>query len=336
MAPLRLIGAIIPQYPVPLEAVIRSVLIVDLNYMGDMLMASPVYRLIKERIPGVLLHVLSLKVSRPILAMNPYIDRIYDRPPLARYHLIANLNTSLKVNAAMALSGARYRLGYDYRGRGSFHNLRIPTDSRTSRVMNRTEECLLLFEKAFGWKAAQRGTFLDVPGDAHEAVNRLGLSGEFIGIHTACRQHFDRRRWAQEHFVALAQQLIKDGYNVVFTGAKDDVDYVGDIAFRSGGRSLAGLNLAQTAAVISRARLFITINTLPMHMAVALNVPTVAIIGGSPARVVYPLDNPRFRYIEDPALRDYDPDDPWVRNPRLNEITPEDVYRESLRVLEMR
>ncbi len=336
MAALSLIGAIIPRHPVPLKATIRSVLIVDLNYMGDMLMASPVYRLIKEQIPGVLLHVLTLKVSRPILAMNPYIDRIYDRPPLARYDLIVNLNTSLKVNAAMVLSGARYRLGYDYRGRGSFHNLRIPKETRTSRAMNRTEECLLLFEKAFGWKARERETFLEVPGEAYETTNRLGITGDFIGIHTVCRQHFDRRRWAKEHFVALAQKLIKDGYSVVFTGGKDDVDYVGDIAFRSGGRSLAGLTLTQTAAVISRARLFITINTLPMHMAVALNVPTVAIIGGSPARVVYPLDNPRFRYIEDPALRDYEPDDPWVRNPRLNEITPEEVYRESIRALEER
>jgi ADP-heptose:LPS heptosyltransferase len=44
--------------------------------------------------------------------------------------------------------------------------------------------------------------------------------------------------------------------------------------------------------------LLITVNTFTMHLGIALGVPTVAIIGGTPASVVAPRDNPKFKYVE--------------------------------------
>jgi ADP-heptose:LPS heptosyltransferase len=100
-------------------------------------------------------------------------------------------------------------------------------------------------------------------------------------------------------------------------------------------RNFAGrLSLIEMAALLKRVHLFVTINTGPMHIALALDVPTVAVIGGTPASVVCPRDNPRFQYLEDPALAAWDPRSPWLRSaPAINSITVDAVFEAVMQML---
>jgi len=159
---------------------IHKVLIVDLNFMGDMLMSSPVIRELKTRltqtvpiwrsgdsISGVKwppqIDVMCYENCVPIVRANPYVDKIYPvkrRFPLWQaykawfrdYDLVMQLNTSLLTNFLICLTGGKLTLGYDYRHRGFLLDVRIPISHRTARSGNRIRENLDLLERAFGWK----------------------------------------------------------------------------------------------------------------------------------------------------------------------------------------
>lgn len=145
-----------------------------------------------------------------------------------------------------------------------------------------------------------------------------------IGLHVNCRQTQDRRRW--DKFSELADKLIEAGCYCIFTGASGDREYVASVVGRVHQHKwcadLSGLfTLKQFILLLKSLDLFITVNTGVMHIAIASKVPTVAIVGGTPASVIAHRDNPRFKFLEDPGLVDY----PHYKV-RINEITVDEVY----------
>ncbi len=92
-----------------------------------------------------------------------------------------------------------------------------------------------------------------------------------------------------------------------------------DISNLCGCLSTLGLGM-----LLKECRLLICVNSMPMHLAAALGVNRVAIIGGTPANVVVQEGDPTIRYIEDPGLALYDPE--TTEYPvRINDITVEQV-----------
>ena len=331
---LLLLEKLIPSFEPPVATTsIRKILVIDLNFLGDMVMASPVYRALKEHISGAQIEVLGLNVAAPALMANPFIDRLHliNRAGVftllqtaqtlrgKEFDLVLQLNTSLKTNVLMWMIGKRLRLGYNFAHRGCFNNVRIPLATRTTRVGNRIDECVALLEKAFGWSVVDRSTIFSVPAAAEEGMRRV-LSGEginrdslLIGMHTNCRQGHKQRRWSSEKFVEMANRLI-EGYNatILLTGGSEDRGYTEAIARAIDApaqvRNFAGkLSLLEFAALLRRLTVFVTINTGPMHIAIALRTPTVAILGGTPPSVVFPANDPRYHCIADPALDQWNP-----------------------------
>jgi heptosyltransferase II len=331
---LRLIEKLVPPFEPPVATTsIRKILLVDLNFLGDMLMGSPVYRALKEHIVGAQIDMLGLTVAAPALKANPFIDRLHlinrtDVFTLLRtaqmlrkeeFDLVLQLNTSLKTNVLMWMIGRRFRLGYNFAHRGCCNNIRIPLARRTTRVGSRVDECADLLEKAFGWSVVDRSTIFSVPAEAEEGMRRV-LSGEdihsgsvLIGMHTNCRQGHAQRRWGGEKFAELANRLIEvHNATILLTGGPEDREYTEEIAraisVPARVKNLAGkLSLLEFAALLKNLRVFVTINTGPMHIAIALRTPTVAIIGGTPPSVVFPANDACCQFIADPALDQWNP-----------------------------
>jgi heptosyltransferase-3 len=129
-----------------------------------------------------------------------------------------------------------------------------------------------------------------VPGAEAEAaiaakLAEFGLKGgDFILIHPTSRWLF--KTWPAEHMAAFIDRLTADGHQVVLTAAPDPAELamLDDIRARllRPVHSLAGqLSLKQLAALIGQARLFVGMDSVPMHMAAAMQTPTVALFGPS-------------------------------------------------------
>jgi len=91
------------------------------------------------------------------------------------------------------------------------------------------------------------------------------------------------KRWDGDKLAALADRLIRT-YNahVIYTGAAGDTAYINEIialmkypALNAAGKT----TLKELACLISRARLFVSTDSGPMHLAVAVGTPVVALFG---------------------------------------------------------
>jgi heptosyltransferase-2 len=92
--------------------------------------------------------------------------------------------------------------------------------------------------------------------------------------------------WQPERFAALAQALAARGWTPVFLAGPAEVDLVRPIAERAGAIAAVDpvLPLDALKALVARARLLVTTDTGPRHVAVALGVPVVCLLGPTDRR----------------------------------------------------
>jgi len=130
---------------------------------------------------------------------------------------------------------------------------------------------------------------------AHLAQHELNEQG-FIHLHPTSRWMF--KTWPAERVGALIDRLAGLGHRVVLTAAPAPMELamIQRILASTGAApvNLAGrLSLKELAALTARARLFVGVDSAPMHIAASQGTPTVALFGPSgdvewaPWRVVH-------------------------------------------------
>jgi len=89
-----------------------------------------------------------------------------------------------------------------------------------------------------------------------------------------------RRRWPPERFAAVADALVADGYEVLVTGTPDERELAEQVvsAARAPVRSLVGeLSLGGLVGCYADCRVVVSNDTGPVHVAAAVDTPTVGI-----------------------------------------------------------
>jgi len=301
----------------------KKILIVDPAAIGDMVMSTPAYRAVKEYAGGPEIHAMIFEEGRPVFRHNPYCDqvRVIPRTSLAgqlkaalgmrreRYDVIINLYTGLRMNFFCFLIGAPLRVGYNYRHRGCFHNVRVPIATRTVRTIYRPEECLRLLEQAFGWKVRNRAMIFEVSEAERSAVETfLSTKGAepgdlLVGVHANSGSRQGEKRWTEANFAALADHLMETyGVRVVFTGSGADAEYVGSVMAKVKNKNrviscVGALTLGELGALLGRLALFVSLDTGPLHISIAMGTPTFGLLAVVPQELVIPAGNPRCRAI---------------------------------------
>ncbi|MCX7934903.1 MAG: glycosyltransferase family 9 protein [Planctomycetota bacterium] len=128
----------------------------------------------------------------------------------------------------------------------------------------------------------------------------------WVGINMNAGEFALYRAWPPEKFAVLAQMLSdRWGCRLLFTGAANEETYVSrHIKHLSASfLNLAGrTSVRQLAAVLKRLRLFISVDSGPLHLAAALGVPTIGIFGPESPRRFAPLTNgPATMLWQEPA-----------------------------------
>jgi len=149
-----------------------------------------------------------------------------------------------------------------------------------------------------------------------------------IILHPSPARDYDKRRW--DKWPALADAIVEKYGEVHFTGTEDQIGYIADIICQmrhfSAATNLGGaMETVEFMKFLSTANLLVTVNSMPMHAAMALNIPCVAIIGGTPASITVSDQCKKIAWVEDPALKDWDANTATYGSPKINEITVEQV-----------
>ncbi len=141
-----------------------------------------------------------------------------------------------------------------------------------------------------------------------ELMNRQeqGVSEKKFTIALAPGTVWNTKRWPEEYFVVLAQRLASENYTVVLVGGPDDRQLCGRIESAVGSPRVlncAGrLTLLQSAELIRRCKAIVTNDSAPMHLAVAMRTPVLAIFGATVPEFGFAPPGPCDEVVQTPGL----------------------------------
>ena len=117
---------------------IKKILIIKFGGMGDLLLSTPILPNLRDYFPEVSIHYLTLRRSRDILMDNQYISRVITYDPdedksfftiknirKQKYDLVIDLFCNPRTALITFCSGAKYRYGFDFRGRNYAYNIKM-------------------------------------------------------------------------------------------------------------------------------------------------------------------------------------------------------------------
>jgi heptosyltransferase-3 len=283
-------------------------LVVKLRHHGDVLLAAPVLATLKSQAPQLEVDALVYDDTAPMFEGHPALSQLHlvgrnwkalgaigrflrerelFRQLRARsYDLLVHLSEQPRGAWLARALGARYSVAPAMAGRGRFwassftHLYPVVGGGRRHQV----ELNLDALRRIGIQPSLDERRVVFVPGRQAEAkVERL-LPDSFIHMHPASRWVF--KCWPAEKNAELIDRFAAEGYQVVLTSAGDpaELDMVQKIVALSKAKtiSLAGtLSIKELGALTARARIFVGVDSMPMHLAAAMGTPTVALFGPS-------------------------------------------------------
>jgi heptosyltransferase-2 len=298
------------------------ILAVKLAGIGDLLLATPSLRALRETYPQARIDLLvtpdsagllnGWEVINNIIVLDKYVfdylKQIVKHPqallPLKElwktlragrydavllFHHLTLPFGRFKHQLLMRAAGAKWRVGLD-NGHGWFLNVRVEDDGFGAK--HEAEYCMAIAE-AVGATIRNKHLELPLSEDERRQAHQLVYSDTavesiphpIIAMHPGSGGYSTARRWAPERFAQLANTLFHDvGGQIVLMGGPEETtlhqQIMNMIESDAPARSLAGKgNIKIAAAVLEQADLFIGNDAGLMHLAVAVNTPTVAIFG---------------------------------------------------------
>lgn len=281
--------------------------------IGDVLLTTPALRNIKEKTGAGITYLHMFRATRDILENNPHVDENIHFPFLDRSRLEglrflrglrgrfdASINfyptNRRDYSLAAFIVGCPLRVGHRYK----LHDLRGLNFLKNSTVMEDdslhcVQENLRLLP-LLGIRDPEPyplGIYLTDEERAFAGAwfEKAGVTSDtLIGMHpgTSLFKGHARRRWPPERFAALINAILGSmpEARVMLFGGPEERPIREEViklarAAEPGGRILTeeGLTLRQSAALMERTNAFVTNDSGLMHIAAALKVPTVAVLG---------------------------------------------------------
>jgi len=280
--------------------IVSRILIIGPSNIGDAILAGDVVAAVREQHPDAHLTLVVGERAQALFAGDPRIQTLVNADafssPMERLRLalslwryqpqvIVDLRHTLYPVLLKPLTAWRY--------------LRQPPRALT----HMRERHLWKLRVQAGTAASSNGALWLSPKDIAHVEQllkrwRLDPGKPLVVICPGARSHI--KRWTAEGFAALADRLIAEaGVSVIFCGEPDEEVVVEEVltSMRQPAHNAVGLTtIRQAGALMQRAALVITNDSASLHLASALNVPTVAIFGPTNANKYGPTA-PQHRTI---------------------------------------
>jgi heptosyltransferase-2 len=310
---------------------IERIVIRSANWVGDAIMTTPAVATIRDRFPKARITLLAKPWVVPVFEHNPHVDEVmvYDaegrhRGALGIWRLSKELETRrfdlaiLFQNAFEAallawLAHIPRRLGFTTDGRSLLLTDRI----RSWRGLKNGHliDYYLGLLTAAGMEAENRKLRLTITAQEQSGVKKrltaLGIPAHapLVGLNPGAA-YGTAKRWPAERYVQLGRRLIQtERAAIVIFGGPGEAMLGEEIAGRIGDGCLNLCNrtsLREAMALIQCCRLFVTNDSGLMHVAAALNIPQVVIIGPTDPVATGPA-NSSSRIVQVPGSCDLAP-----------------------------
>lgn len=231
----------------------------------------------------------SKNIQRSLRAKISFFRRL----KAEQYDLAIVLHNSSACNLMAYLSNARYRVGHKKGGKAfSFiltHGINIHDPKGTKHEIDRNLDIV----RSVGADVLDRKLILKLSDEeksyAEEIIfkkYKISTSTDrrfcLVGIHPGGSSY--DKLWPAEKFAEIANRLIKNFNSCIMLFNGPDEEKLAeeiDKLMKIPPIRMHNIGLRKMAALIERCSLFICNDSGPMHIAAALNVPTVAIFGST-------------------------------------------------------
>ncbi len=288
----------------------RRILIVNVNWLGDTLFVMPFIKAVRENYPKSYIAILTHPRCIGVLRDTPHINEIisYDEKKefvhlLGKFSIVSKLKSkkfdtafilrkSLSRTMLLFLSRIPERIGYDSKKSGFLLTKKIP---KPSKDLHKVEHFLSL-ARAVGMdiKSTDYEFFIS-KGDRDNAIAILRQKGikegeSFIAINPG--GNWDLKRWPVKNFANLGDEIFnKLNMKIVLTGAEKDISLCKEISnlMRRKPILLCGqTNLKTLGAVFEKAKWVISNDSGPMHIAKGVRTPVCALFGPTSSKITGP------------------------------------------------
>lgn len=282
----------------------KKIAVLRANALGDFIFILPALQALRDTFPGAEIVLLGKQWHQAFLSGRPGpVDRVVVVPP---YPGVGEAEDYVPDPAVLetffaAMAEERFDLAFQLHGGGRNSNpfvrrlgaartvgLKTPDaeglDLHISYVYHFNET--LRYLEVVSAAGAQPRTIIPKvetrPSDLEEIMRVLDapLSRPVAVVHPGATDI--RRRWPPAKFARIADQLVAAGYFVCITGSASENEAAGELIRHASGqaqiRNLCGrLSLGGLTGLLAIAGLMVSNDTGPLHLARALNTPTVGL-----------------------------------------------------------
>lgn len=270
----------------PLQLPVKF-LIIRFSSIGDIVLTTPVVRCLKQQVDGAAVHFLTKKAFLPVIAANPYIDRIHlledslgqtiraikDEGFNYIIDLHNNLRTAIVKSRVPVISFSFSKLNFEKWILVNFRKDRLPP----KHIVDRYLETVKLFD------VVNDGRGLDYFIPPEDEINISGLPQPFHNGYVlfAIGANHATKRLPAEKITALCKEMMLP---VILAGGKEDLPAGEEIAGACGNlviNACGNYNINQSASLVRQADVVITHDTGLMHIAAAFKKKVISVWGNT-------------------------------------------------------
>jgi ADP-heptose:LPS heptosyltransferase len=287
-----------------------KMLVISLAGIGDTLFATPLIRELRTNFPKATVDALVLwRGAQDVLTGNPHLNRIYQCNLIAeskltalkfllklrREHYDVSFNTypqsRVHYRLVARIIGARTRISHRYHSPRLVDRLLVNRESPQDYSRHAIQNNLTLLEFVSAEPKHEHQSYeLFLTASEYEFAEKYirsnGLSHrKILGIHVGSggTKNLALRRWPLANFIALIQLLGRLRPNlsiILFGGPEEEAANIQVKTQANAGHVFRPVtkNLRETAALIKRCHVFLSVDTALMHVAAAMRVPAQVVI----------------------------------------------------------
>ena len=289
---------------------INKILVVNLAFIGDVILSTPVIRALKEKYPQSSISMLTIPLTAPIAQLNPYIDKvlIYDKKgdhkgllggwkvvtaiKKEKFDMAICMNFAVRGAMLTWLAGIKYRIGYDAQ-----HGKIFLTDAiKASRAVIQHETLNhMMVLQSLGCKAINDKIEIEIPEYIiNKTISKINFNKSKKNLIICPFGSYNKKNLEIKEYSKIIQGL-RDKFDIYIIGSKKEEIALNLLASQAGldnEKVLAGkLNLQELAALIKLSTVLLSVDTGPMHIAQGVNTPVVALFGPTDPKIWGPRNN---------------------------------------------
>ena len=297
-----------------------KILIITLSGIGDALMFTPALKLLRKSLPDAELDALVMyRGAKEIFESNPNFNKVIHFNFLEEgaskslkflLQLRKKYDASINVypanrkeyNLISFLIGAKERAGVVYLRKNrtnlnSLNNIKVLENDNVHNVRTNIKLCEALIGKKYSEEPPLEFQITNEEKDkARKYFNEVGISSEelVVGFHPGCatlKNHI-KRRWVPEKFAELAKKLINNhSAKILIFGGPEEKELKEQISSLINSERVNVVNaesLTKSSAIMQRCKIIVTNDSSQMHIAAALGLKVVAIIGPTNQNYIHP------------------------------------------------